>query len=370
MSILTACSTQPSVQEAVNEIKQSFTSINPCLIIFFASSSYAPEELSKQMKEIFSQSEIIGCSTAGEIISGKMLKNSVVAMALDKESIADIKVEIVEDLKQNSSVNIKKAFHSFEKHIGSSSLDWSPLEYVGIILIDGLSGSEEKVMDRIGDLVNIFFVGGSAGDDLKFSATYVYANGRTYTNAAVLAVLKPAQGFNLIKTQSFCSLDKKLRATKVNEETREILEFNDMPAANAYAEALNIPLEKIQDSFMHNPIGLMINNDLYVRSPQQVKESSMVFYCAVKQGMNMTLLKGTDIIKDTKEAVDKKLKDLGQISGIINFHCILRTLELEKKGQTEAYGQIFADIPTIGFSTYGEEYIAHINQTSTMLVIK
>ena len=78
----------------------------------------------------------------------------------------------------------------------------------------------------------------------------------------------------------------------------------------------------------------------------------------------------TDIIKDTKQAIEDKKNEIGSISGIINFHCILRTLELEQKGTTEEYGKIFTDIPTIGFSTYGEEYMGHINQTSTMLVFK
>jgi hypothetical protein len=55
--------------------------------------------------------------------------------------------------------------------------------------------------------------------------------------------------------------------------------------------------------------------------------------------------------------------------GLINFHCILRTLELKAKGQTAAYGALFTKLPTIGFSTYGESYVGNINQTSTMLLL-
>ena len=63
-------------------------------------------------------------------------------------------------------------------------------------------------------------------------------------------------------------------------------------------------------------------------------------------------------------------KELGGISGIINFNCILRTLELGQKGLTEDYGKLFEVAPTVGFSTYGEQYIGHINQTATMLVFR
>ncbi len=82
------------------------------------------------------------------------------------------------------------------------------------------------------------------------------------------------------------------------------------------------------------------------------------------------MLESTNIVEDTKNAIKDKTKEMGGISGIINFHCILRTLELEQKNQTNNYGKIFSDVPTIGFSTYGEEYLGHINQTSTMLVFK
>ena len=86
--------------------------------------------------------------------------------------------------------------------------------------------------------------------------------------------------------------------------------------------------------------------------------------------MDLALLESTNIIVDTKAALERKKMELGRISAIINFHCILRTLELEQKHQTDEYGRIFAGIPTIGFSTYGEEFIGHINQSSTMLVFR
>ncbi len=60
----------------------------------------------------------------------------------------------------------------------------------------------------------------------------------------------------------------------------------------------------------------------------------------------------------------------GGATGVINFNWILRTLELEQRSQTATYGRRFTAAPTAGFSTYGEEYIGHINQTATMLVFK
>jgi hypothetical protein len=249
-----------------------------------------------------------------------------------------------------------------------SELD--PAAYVGLIFVDGLSGAEEKLIDKIGDLTNVNFIGGSAGDDLKFEETHVYANGKNFTNAAVLAVMKPGVPFTFIKTQSFCDLGKKLVVTKANEEKREVIEFNDKPAAQAYSEVLGVAVEEAPNRFMHNPVGLVIDGVPFVRSPQRIKGESMLFYCGVTEGMELSLLESTDIIDDTRKSVAQAAKDLGSISGIININCILRTLELDQKQLTDDYGKIFSDYPTIGFSSYGEQFIGHINQTATMLVFK
>jgi len=368
MTIKTTFSQKNNIRDAVTELKNNLANFDTKALLFFASSCYEPHGLSKNIQESFTTSQVFGCTTAGEITTGKMLKNSIVAMAFDNESLEDISLGVIENIKTPDNVTIP--LKHFEQHYSKSIKDLDITKYVGIILIDGLSLSEEKIMDKLGDKTNLLFIGGSAGDDLKFKSTYVFANGKAYNNAAVLALLKPKNPFYILKTQSFCSKGIKLEATKVNSETRTVLEFNNKPAALAYAESLSTKVENAPNHFMVNPLGLMVDNDPFVRSPQVIEGNAIKFYCNVMEGMELEVMESTDMIKDTTKTIDDKIKEIGPISGLINFHCILRTLELEQKKLTVEYGNIFRNIPTIGFSTYGEEYLGHINQTSTILVFK
>lgn len=368
MKIKTALSTKETVEEMANDIAGQLEFFDAEMVLFFASTKYEPEKVSKKMQDSFPMSRVFGCTTAGEIGCGKMLDGSAVAMAFTGEAIKDAKIEVVEDPRDETA--IRAAFASFESYFKVPMAEMDPSKYVGIILVDGLSGAEEGLMETIGDMTNVTFIGGSAGDDLKFTATHLFANGKTYPKGVILALLQPGVDFTFIKTQSFRSLDKTLEVTKADEEKREVIEFNGKPAAVAYAEAVGTTVEEAPKLFMHNPIGLVIEDEPYVRSPQQFKGNGMVFYCGVMEGMELSLLESTDIIGDTKQAIDQARRELGGLSALINFNCILRTLELKQKDLTRQYGELFSGIQTIGFSTYGEQYIGHINQTATMLAFK
>lgn len=367
MSIKTIYSTCDTTDEVVSDIQKQLQGFPTGTLLFFAS-SYFDNTISGKLCAAFHGVTVFGCTTSGEIVSGKMLKGSVVAMAISKDTVSDLSVEVIE--KINGNIDVKPAFHHFENHFNTPLRKMDLSKYIGLVIIDGLSGKEEVIMERIGDYTDLTFIGGSAGDDLKFQNTQIYANGKSYTNAALLALLHVPGGFDILKTQSFNKLDKKLVVTKALETGREVLEFNGKPAALAYAEAVGTTVLDVPNHFMHHPVGLIIDGEPYVRSPQRVNGKNIVFYCNIPEGTEVTLLESTDIVKDTRRELDAKIKELGSISGVINFHCILRTLELEKKGQTGAYGQVFTDIPTVGFSTYGEEYLGHINQTSTILLFK
>lgn len=368
MTIKAGYSLASNSAPAARELSEKLMGEAARLVIFFASSTIDPHALSASMAESFGPAAVIGCTTAGEISSGTMLKNSVVAMAFDEDSLEDLAVGVVDDL--TSKDTITRGIRRLEESYGQRMIDLDVTKHVGIVLVDGLSRAEERLMETIGDLTNITVIGGSAADDLQFKSTHVFSDGKAYCGAAVLAILKPKAGFDILKTQSFRDTGRLLKATQVSEAERMVLQFNGEPAAHAYAKALGVSVEEAESKYMSNPIGLMLGDEPYVRSPQHCKGEAMVFYCNVKSGMELHLLESTDIIQDTRIAFENKKRELGAPSGVINFHCILRTLELEQRGQTEEYGKIFEGIPTIGFSTYGEQYIGHINQTSTMLLFK
>lgn len=369
MDIKTVYSTKQTVDDVVADLAAQLGDFDTRQLIFFASSRFEPAPLSGAMQEAFPGRLVFGCSTSGEIVSGQMLSDSVVAMAFGSGALKDSQLRVIEDARDLDGIT--GAFTAFEQHFGTPMADMDPGEYVGLILVDGLSIAEEALIERIGDLTNVIFIGGSAGDDLKFKATHVYANGASYSNAAILVLMKPARGFTFIKTQSFNDLGKTLEITGADEQKREVSTINHKPAAQAYAEAVGTSLEEAPKRFMHNPLGLIIDEEPYVRSPQQMLDNGgMKFYCSISEGMELSLLQSTDIIEDTKSSLRAAAEELGGISGLLTFNCILRTLELREKNLSSRYGELFADIPTIGFSTYGEQYIGHLTQTATMLAFR
>ncbi len=357
--IKTALSKASDTGVAVADLAQQLAGVAPSLVILFYSVRHDGATIAMLASKTWPQARTIGCSTAGEMIAGEMTDGALVAMAIDQAVADEVSVAMIDDLGERAQID---AAHARLGALASGDPD----THVGIVLIDGMSGKEEKLMERLGDLSDLRFIGGSAGDDLAFQATTVFADGRSANNAAVLAILHVPAGFRIVKTQSFCRTGKTLIPTRVDTDNREVIEFDHRPASEAYMAAVGATtMEQAAGKFMTNPVGLMNGDDPYVRSPQVFNGDAMKFYCAVTPGMDLELLESTDIVKDTAKALDAANAD-GRVIGLLNFNCILRTLELKAKNLTDDYARLFS-VPMVGFSTYGEADIGHINQTATMI---
>lgn len=368
MKMKSLFSTCPQTSDILADLETQLKDIDAKVLLLFSSTAVDYAALNRELKARHPETQLFGCTTAGELTSGRMLTGSVVGMAFGSDCVGKVHIEMMKGIgKADFDASLDGFAAAFKQPV--SALDHE--KHVGIILIDGMSGAEERVMDSLGNKTDIPIIGGSAGDDRKFEKTFVFANGEVCEDAAVLAVFEVPDGFGIIKTESFCALPKVLTVTKVQEGTRDVLEFDGKPAAEAYAEAVGVPVGQLADQFMGSPVGLVLDNgDIFVRSPQQVIDGTIRFYCQLPEGAEISLLESTDIITDTSEAIAKARRELGSISGLVVFNCILRTLELEKHDETATFGAIFEHIPTAGFATYGEELIGHINQTATMLAFR
>jgi len=187
-NIKSAQSLKANEVDAVAELQVQLSEIDVKVVIFFAAPCYNLDKLSLLMQDAFPNAYTFGSSTAGEITSGEMLKNSVVAMGFNNNVISDAKIAVMENISKE--LNIDEAILSFEKHFNESAYLMDSSRYVGIILVDGICQKEEKIMELIGDRTNLIFIGGSAGDNRAFLKTHVCANGRAYTDATVLVLLK------------------------------------------------------------------------------------------------------------------------------------------------------------------------------------
>ncbi|MDI1475935.1 FIST N-terminal domain-containing protein [Polyangium sp. y55x31] len=366
MPVRTAHATVIGADDVARAMRAELASVEPVVVLYFAGGRRDPRALAEAMQRAFPGALVVGCTTAGEREGRAWRKGSVVAMALGSEIVRDAAVAVIEDVR--SRADVKDALAPLETHFGRPLSSLDPSQHVGLLLIDGLSNAEERLMDRLGDLTDIPILGGSAGDDLTFTSTWVAKDGMAFTNAAVLLLLEPAVPFRAWKTQSFRPLDRTLRVTACDEAGRVVHAFDGKPAAARYAEVLGIPPEELAHHFQNHPLGLMVGDEPFVRSPQQIRGESVVFYCNVPEGTVLTVLEASDIVEDTRRALATAREELGGASALIGFDCVLRTLEIETRGLVEPYGTIFEGIPTVGFSTYGEQFLGHVNQTATMLL--
>lgn len=368
MSVKTAISHSLDPAVCARELKRDVAGIEPAFVIFFATPALDAASLGKALAREFGAVPSLGCTTAGEMTSGRMLQKSVVLLAVSSDIVKHASVSVVDDVKGDAG--IRRAMGELATAVGSSIAQLHPERYVGLVLHDGLNAAEEHVMAQLAQLTNVPFVGGSAGDELRFERTTVFANFEPHSGTSAFALLEPARPYHIVKTQSFSVRPEVLTATEVDEAKRTVKRFDGRPAAREYCARLGIPLEQAAQHFRRHPVGLVMpDGEPFVRGLQRTNGDDIVFFCQILEGARVHLLEAGDMIERTRADLAAALKRVANPRALINFDCVERRGQLQRLGQCEAYAKLFDQVPTVGFSTYGESYIGHINQTATMLLL-
>lgn len=364
-----------NVDEAIKEVEQQLTkaTYDYSAVIFFASSEYNFQELSKKVKEKFPRAEVIGTSTSGEISASGFTKKTLVLTALtcNKTRFSGVIVEDVDKFPIIHKSEIESAITRCGIQIGSSS---SHKDAFAITFVNGLCNAEEALLSLFYAIIKndqFTIAGGSAGDDLKFKQTYVSYNGNTTSNGAVVLFVKTQCAFDIYKENIFKPSGKRIAITKADTYTRRIYQIDGKNAKQYYADCLNLPESSIENAILDHPFGRVFGGNMFISSLASFNgDGSINMYSRVLQNSSVELLdpeNPTEIAEETCSILKEKIKNPGCVL-IIN--CILRTISFEQKNlcskMTELYKRTF---PTFcGFSSYGEQ-IGRINSNQTFVSV-
>lgn len=374
MQVEQGCSFLEDADAAVEEATKSWAD-GPEMVFVFCSMKQDATKTAGAVKRRFPQASIAGCTTAGEHVGGAHSNGSLVIAALYDSQVrwATRLVRGVKALDEKAAEGAVDALFA-ELDIDRESLN--PSDYFSLLLVDGMSMAEERVTAMLAEAMEgIPLAGGSAGDDLAFSQTFVMSDEGAADDAAVVVMgVRGAARVEIVKHQHFVTTPRSLCITKADIETRTVYEMDGYPAAEAYARALGLSREQLTDDITFlNPVTFSCAGDIYVRSIQKLNDDgSITFYCAIEEGMVLDI--GGH--EDMRDALSQGLSDvrdkLGKADFVLGFNCILRALEAKANDAHDGLGEVMRDhcSAMIGFDTYGEQLNGlHINQTLVAVAI-
>ncbi len=356
---------------AVEEFAQQLTQPDISFVLFFVSSLYDLKSISDELKKHL-DCPLFGCTTSGEITPEGYQQHSITGFSAGGEDITahPFLLESLHDAEISDTTDLFTELKESVQEIRDAKPDRN---FFGMLLIDGLSVMEEQVIAILGDSVGEMpIVGGSAGDDIKFEKTHIYANGEFYSDAALFIVFETVLPFVPIKTQHFSASDNRLVITKALPEKRIVYEINGRPAAHEYARIIGLDVKDINPQiFSTYPVMLRLGGKHYVRSIQKVNDDgSLSFFCAIDEGLVLRVASGENLVENLNEAFDAVRQEIPNITLTIAFDCILRLLEVKQKELESQVNVIFKQNRVMGFNTYGEQFNSvHVNQTFTGIVI-
>lgn len=365
LSARRAGSTHASPEEAVREVREQLGPGPFRLVLTFVSSLYDREAVARALsRQLAGADAVAGCTTAGEIGPDGYTEHGIAAVAFE----GDVEAALIWlDLGDGFAASIERVAgcaDAFEQRPGAT---------FGLVWTDGLTFAEERIMPALYRAVGaVPLVGGSAGDDLRWRNTFVYADGEFRERSALVVLVRTTVPFEPLKIQHHLPSACRLVVTQATPAQRLVSEIDGRVAADVYAEALGVPRGALDEAvFAAHPLVLRVGDESFLRSVRHAEpDGSLRLYSGIEAGLVVHLGTSGDPLAAVDEGFRAVEARMGPLEVVIGCDCVLRRLELGAAGRLEAVGERLRRAGVVGFSTYGEQYGAlHMNQTFTGVAI-
>lgn len=343
-----------------NKINDAFENDTADAVIVFCSSKYKYSALLKSLKETAHPKIIVGCSSAGEFISKHLGEESISAVAIRSDDMR-FSVGIGKNISDNAEKAADEATSLF-KGMDNQSYPY----HSALILADALAGHTDTIIDRMTQLTagTYQFFGGGAGDDAKFSKTYVFTNEEVLTDSLVALEILSKKPLGIGVRHGWEEASQLMRVTESNGRT--LISLNATPAVELFREFASTTGQEFDEAnpgsfFLHNVIGIKTSNGYKLRVPLSInKDGSIVCASDVPAGVTVAIMKTTSksAIEAATDATEDAVKQMqGQESGVaLVFDCVATRLRTGKEFSLElqAVEKVLGKTQLVGCNTYGQ----------------
>ena len=332
---------------------------SPQLVIFFGSVNLLEsEDKFEQLRKKFPEAQIVGGTTAGEIIGIEVMDESIVATAIEFEKTT-IKI---------ASCLIHEVKNSFEAgKLLANQLLGSSLNNL-IVISDGQLVNGSELVHGLEYIAgeDVIITGGLAGDGERFEKTLVSHNSAPESGRIVVIGL---YGSNIkIGHGSVGGWDTFGPERLISKSTANILfELDGKPALDLYKEYLGEEAKNLPGSALLFPLMIKPTNQEAsgtVRTVLSVDEhsKSMTFAGDIPQGYRAQLMMANfdrlvgGAIQAAQDAFQREEDESGERLAIL-ISCVGRKMVLGQRigDEVEAVQDILGEnTRQIGFYSYGE----------------
>jgi hypothetical protein len=357
--------------DVATSLAAQLSSSDISLVVFFAHHLLDGALIGAALRDCAPGAHVIGCSGNGVFSDHGHHQHGAVAFAFSRDVAPRVGATLAR-LDGHGGVEsaVASAGARIEAQLGQPLRELAPDSHVGLALLEGASGREEAVNEALGDLApTLRFVGGSAGDDIQFAKTWAYCDGELAADGCAFALLRMNAPFTTLHACNFEATERVVTITSLDPGTRVVRTIDNEPAADFYARLANKRAEELAfDDLLYRPLGLMIDDQPWLRSPVRCVGDGVLFACRMLEGQQLSVMRPIALVDDLHarlRALDSELG--GPPRGMILFNCALRMIEAQLTGVSEAVHEALSTAPHAGVHSNGESDLGHVNQTLTGL---
>ncbi|MEX0587770.1 MAG: FIST N-terminal domain-containing protein [Cyanobium sp.] len=334
---------------------------SPKLVVALVAPSFEMQAIAEGLHQALPGTEVIGCTTSGEIATDGAMANALVLWALGGDAI-----QVCTGSGQGDDLGLRKAAteaaHCLDQLEQRSNT-------VLMMLSDGLCGDQMDVVRGAYDVagIDVPLVGGCAGDNLAMRRTRQMHGRRVMSQSVVAAAISSDRPLGIGVSHGWIPASEPMLVTSSKGNILSSLE--DKPALDVYLNFFNPPKEAwtdpaaFADFAATHPIGIRRRDKIEMRHITGFNSETrdLITVAEVPQGALAFLTEGDfdSVLNAAAKSCQSALAGLNGADpvGLFLFDCVSRRAvftEDRVHEETDLIASSCGRIPMAGFYTYGE----------------